>query len=86
MAKAKQSRKLDPRDADSLDTLLEGRGWQLVRVRLDHELKVQMADLEQPKTEIETAAIRGKIGMLRLAISMPERLYQEATKGQAPEE
>lgn len=72
---------MDARDADSLETLLDGRGWQLTFGRLQHEIGVQVQDLERQHTELETAAIRGMLKGLRLAAGMPELLYKEATKG-----
>ena len=74
-------RGLDGRDAEAMEALQLGRGWQLVEQRLKHELGVQLADLERPHSEIETAAIRGSIKMLRLALAMPEGLRREAAKG-----
>lgn len=87
MARAeRRNRSLDARDADSLDTLLDSRGWQLTKDRLEHELSVQVADLEREHTELETAAIRGMIKGLRLAIGLPPMLYKEATKGKVTPE
>ena len=82
MAKAdRQNRSMDARDADVLDTLLDGRGWQLTKQRLEHEIGVQVADLEREHSELETTAIRGMLKGLRLAVTLPELLYKETKKG-----
>lgn len=76
-----RTRGLDGRDTEALDLLLQSRGWQLVEQRLDHELVVQLADLERPHSETDTAGIRGRVAMLRLAKQLPKMLQTESKKG-----
>lgn len=80
-----RTRGLDGRDTEALDLLLQSRGWQLVEQRLDHELAVQLADLERSHTEVETAHIRGQVKMLRLAKQLPAMLQTESKKGKRDE-
>lgn len=75
------NKRLDGRDTESLEILLRSHGWQLVEQRINRELEKQQADLERPHSEGETAAIRGKIEMLRLTLRLPQQLRTESMKG-----
>ncbi len=71
-------RGLDAVDGELIEGMLVSRGWQLTRQRLEHELAMQQAALEQPTEEVRTAYIRGMIAALRLAIGLPDRIAKEA--------
>ena len=80
-----RTRGLDGRDTEALDVLLASRGWQLLEQRLKHELGIQLADLERPHTEVDTANIRGQVKMLRLGLQLPQQLRTESKKGKPDE-
>lgn len=78
--------KLDGVDLANLRALLESPAWQLVSERVLKTLVTETEDLVRPHDAVETATIRGRIAGLRLGLSVPKILVDEALaniKGEA---
>jgi hypothetical protein len=77
--------KLDRVDADLIEQVVQSRGWQLIRQRVEHEIERERTALEQPGPETETAWRRGKLAGLRDALQIPKLLMAEGERGRTDE-
>lgn len=73
----KRREKLDAVDAEKVRQVMASYGWQLIRTRLHQTVAAKVEELKRPLDPTETAACRGMIEGLELALKIPEILERE---------
>lgn len=70
--------KLDGIDADHIGRVLDSRGWQLIKQRIEKALAMRIDELQGDLDALKTAEVRGVIQGLKLALQIPNILKGEA--------
>ncbi|HLG99843.1 MAG TPA: hypothetical protein VKX49_26270 [Bryobacteraceae bacterium] len=70
--------KLDGIDHDHISQVIDSRGWQLIRRRIEETRDRKMRELVNPLDPVDTAKLRGEIRGLEVALSVPGILQGEA--------
>lgn len=73
--------KLDGIDAEQISQVVDSRGWQLIRQRIEKTRDEKMRELLQPLDPVQTANLRGSIAGLELALTVPKILMGEVKEG-----
>ncbi len=84
MANRPKKQKLDSRDVEGLKSLLESRGYALVKARIIHMVGVEQRLLEQYIDVLDTAKARSALQTLRAVLEIPDILLREAKASPAP--
>ena len=81
MARNRKRDKLDGIDAEHISQVIDSRGWQLIRQRIEKTRDMKMRELLNPLDAVQTADLRGMVRGLELALSMPQILMGEVKEG-----